>query len=100
MTDRKHKHESSNLTKINTEEIGFILEPTKIELGSGYALSVSYDEDENPIIDIKTYGEVDIEKLRKDIARIYPNAQIRQQTQTPTTTIVKKHKPKPRSKKK
>jgi len=94
MPERKRRREPENLIEIDREELGFVLEPTQVEVGSGYAISVSYDEDENPIIDVKTYGEVDIAKLRKDIERVYPNAQIRQLSQTRSVTVVKKRKSK------
>jgi hypothetical protein len=79
------------------DDLGFILEPAKIEIGSGYAVSLSYDEDGNPVVDVKTYGEVDLAKIRKDIERLYPNAQIRQLNQEPTVTVVRKSKGKKRS---
>jgi len=92
MPERKRRREPENLIEVDREELGFVLEPRQVEVGSGYAVSVSYDENENPIIDVKTYGEVDIAKLRKDIERVYPNAQIRQLSQTRSVTVVKKRK--------
>lgn len=100
MPERKHKREPENPIEVDREELGFVLEPRQVEVGSGYAVSVSYDENENPIIDVKTYGEVDIAKLRKDIERVYPNAQIRQLSQTRSVTVVKKRKGKSKVKKK
>jgi len=100
MAEKKHKRESNDYIELDTEEIGFVLEPTKIEVGTGYTVSVSYDENEKPIIDVKTYGEVNTAKLRKEIEKIFPNAQIRQLNQTQTVTVVKKRKRKPNIKKK
>ena len=100
MAEKKHKRESNSFIELDTEEIGFVLEPTQVEVGSGYAVSVSYDEDEKPIIDVKTYGEVNIAQLRKEIEKLFPNAKIRQLNQTQTVTIVKKRKRKPNAKKK
>jgi hypothetical protein len=100
MAEKKHKRESESLIELDSEELGFVLEPTQVEVGSGYTVSVSYDENEKPIIDVKTYGEVDIAKLRKEIERIFPNAQIRQLNQTQSVTIVKKRKRKRNIKKK
>lgn len=99
MAEKKHKRESESLIELDSEELGFVLEPTQVEVGSGYTVSVSYDENEKPIIDVKTYGEVDIAKLRKEIERIFPNAQIRQLNQAQLVTIVKKRKRKPNIKK-
>jgi prefoldin subunit 5 len=100
MAEKKHKRESSGFIELDSEELGFVLEPTQVEVGSGYAVSVSYDEDEKPIIDVKIYGEVNITQLRKEIEKLFPNAQIRQLNQTQTVTIVKKRKRKPNTKKK
>jgi hypothetical protein len=100
MTERKNKRESEGLIEIDSEEAAFVLEPTQIEVGSGYTVSVSYDENEKPIIDVKTYGEVDIAKLRREIERAFPNAQIRRLKQTQSVTIVKKRKRKHKTKKK
>ena len=92
MPEAKHKHEPESLIELDTEELGFVLEPTQIEVGSGYTISVSYDENEKQIVDVKTYGEVDIAKLRRDIERAFPNAKIRQLNQTRSVTIVRKKK--------
>jgi hypothetical protein len=94
MAERKHKHETQGIIEMETEESGFVLEPTQVEVGSGYTVSVSYDKNEKPIIDVKTYGEVNLTKLRREIERIFPNAKIRQLTQASTVTIVKKRKKK------
>lgn len=91
MAERKHKREGEVVAEFD-EESGFILEPTQVEVGSGYTLSVKYDEKERPIIDVKTYGEVDIAKIRKEIERVYPNAQIRQLEQGQAITVVRKCK--------
>jgi hypothetical protein len=92
MPERKHKREPESLIELDTKELGFVLEPTQVEVGSGYTISVSYDENEKPIIDVKTYGEVDTAKIRREIERVFPNAQIRQLNQTRSVTIVKKRK--------
>jgi hypothetical protein len=100
MAERKHKRESESFIEMGSEEAAFVLEPTQVEVGSGYTVSVKYDENEKPIIDVKTYGEVDITKLRREIERAFPNAQIRRLKQTQSVTIVKKRKRKRNTKKK
>jgi hypothetical protein len=92
MTDRKPKREPESIIELDDEKLGFVLEPTQVELGSGYSVSVSYDEEDNPIVDVKTFGIVDVAKLRKDIERVYPKAQIRNLCETPSVSIVKKRK--------
>lgn len=99
MAERKKKRETENLIELDSEEMGFVLEPTQIELGSGYTVSISYDENEKQIIDVKTYGKVDVTKLRREIERVFPNAKIRQLNQTCTVTVVKKRKRKQNIKK-
>ena len=100
MSEREHKHRSESLIELDSEELGFVLEPTQVEVGSGYTISVSYDENEKPVIDVKTYGEVDTAKIRREIERAYPNSQIRQLKQTRSVTIVKKRRCKRPTKKK
>jgi hypothetical protein len=90
MAERKHKREEG--TELSAEEPGFVLEPAQVEVGSGYTVCVRYDENEKPIIDVKTYGEVDISKLRREIEKAFPNAQIRRLKQTPSVTVVKERK--------
>ncbi|HEY4675449.1 MAG TPA: hypothetical protein VIH48_05295 [Candidatus Bathyarchaeia archaeon] len=93
MAERKQKRESETpVAEAEHGETAFELEPTQIEVGSGYTFSVDYDENNKPIVDIRTYGEVDMAKVRKEIEQLFPNAQIHQLNQTPTVTIVKKHK--------
>ena len=100
MPDRKHKRETESLIELDSEELGFVLEPTRIEVGSGYMLSVSYDENEKQTVDIKTYGEVDIAKIRRQIEQAFPEAKIRQLNQTRSVTIVKKRRRRRSNKKK
>ena len=92
MPERKHKREPESIAELDSQELSFVLEPTKIEVGSGYTISVSYDEDEKPVVDVKTYGEVDFIKLRREIERAFPNAQIRRLNQTRSVIIVKRRK--------
>ncbi|MEM3580913.1 MAG: hypothetical protein QXH40_03895 [Candidatus Bathyarchaeia archaeon] len=93
MAEKRHKRETASPVKLDlAEDLGFILEPAKIEIGSGYAVSLSYDEEGNPVVDVKTYGDVDLSKIRRDIERLYPNAQIRQLNQESTVAVVRKRK--------
>ncbi len=98
MTERKNKRETEETIELDNEETGFILEPTQIEVGSGYTVAVSYDEHDKPIIDVKTYGQVDTAKMRREIERVFPNAKIRQHTEKPSISIARKSKKKPKNK--
>jgi hypothetical protein len=55
-------------------------------------VAVSYDEDENQVVDIKTYGEIDMVRLRREIRRVFPKAKIRQLGQTSSTAKTKRKK--------
>jgi hypothetical protein len=99
MSERKHKREPASPIELSQEDLEFVLEPAKIEIGSGYAISLNYDEEGNPIVDVKTYGKVDSAKLMKEIACLYPNAHIRQLSQESTVTVVKKGKGKSKARK-
>lgn len=92
MAERKHKRESEEPTELDIEETGFVLEPTKIEIGSGYSLCINYDENEKPIVNVKTYGAVDVSKVRTEIERLFPHAQIREVKNAQSVSIVKKRK--------
>lgn len=91
MAERKHKRGSEDIAELD-EDAGVVLEPAQIELGSGYTLAVSYDENERPVVDIKTYGQVDLARLRREIEGVFPTAHIRQKGQPQTVTIAKKNK--------
>ncbi|MEM0357244.1 MAG: hypothetical protein QXL77_02565 [Candidatus Bathyarchaeia archaeon] len=100
MSEKKYKRETSSHLELSLpDDWGFVLEPAKVEIGSGYTISLTYDEEGNPIVDVKTYGEVDSAKIRRDIERLYPNAQIRHINEEPTVTIIEKSRRKRKSKK-
>jgi hypothetical protein len=92
MAERKSKRGSENAASVDSEEASFIFEPNHVEVGSGYTVAVDYDEDQRPVVDVKTYGEVDIAQLRRDIERAFPNAQIRRLNQARLVTVVKAKK--------
>ena len=91
MAERKHKRVSEEIAELD-EDASISVEPTQIELGSGYTLAVRYDENERPLVDIKTYGQVDLARLRREIEGVFPNAQIRQEKQSQTVVVAKKNK--------
>ena len=91
MAERKHKRGSEGIAELD-EDASIPLEPAQIEVGSGYTLSVRYDENDRPLVDIKTYGQVDLAQLRKEIEGAFPNAQIRQKEQSRTVTVAKRNK--------
>jgi len=91
MLDRKNKRttEEPSPIEIEQEPSEFTLEPARIQIGSAYTLTVNY-QNETPIINVKTYGKIDTQKMRQEILRAFPNAEIR--TDKPRTiTIAKKN---------
>jgi len=100
LDNQKNKREPDSLVELNSEETSFVLEPTSIEVGSAYTLQLGQDENEKTVVDVKTYGHVDLQKLRREIERMFPNAQIRQLSQSPSVTVARKTKKKPSHRKK
>ncbi len=100
MFDQKNKNETEAPSDLNTEESSFTFEPAQVEIGSGYTLQISRDQNEHPVVDIKTYGKIDMQKVRRDIERNFPNAHIRQMGQSAVITVVKASKKKPKTRKK
>jgi hypothetical protein len=59
-----------------------------IEGGSGYSMSITYDERGKPVVKVQTYGDVDVAELRRDIERQYPGAKIEGLEKQPLIRIV------------
>ena len=91
MNERKRKREPEYI-ELESEDLGFILEPAQIEVGSGYTVSVDYDEKDEQIVNVKTYGKVDMAKIKREIKRLFPDAKIRRLGRDQSVTIVKKRK--------
>jgi hypothetical protein len=98
-TIRKSKPSSVHTAEEEqVEETGFLLEPSKVEVGAAYMLKIDYDQQDNQIVNIKTYGKVDLAKIKQEIQKVFPEAQIRQEPCI--ITITKKHVKKTRQTKK
>jgi len=67
---------------------GSELEPIKGEGGSGYSMSVTYDEKGKPIVKVETHGDVDLAKLRQEIQQRYPGAKIEGLEKKPLIRVV------------
>jgi len=70
-------------------------ESKSLELGSGYSILLDYVS-EAPIVYVKTYGEVDLVSLRKEIGRHYPGAKIEGLTSKAPVRVTQKRRPKSR----
>jgi len=88
MFDRK-KDSTGTATELETEEPSFLVEPRTVEVGSGYTLSIKYDENQTPTINVKTYGNVNIAHIRREIEKNFPHAHIHQLDQAHTLAVVK-----------
>lgn len=91
MSQRKTKREDIS-SEFDLEEAGFAVKPAKVEIGSGYAVALGYDENDEAIVDVKTYGVVDLAKLRKELETLFPHARIRHSAQKSSVAVVKKAK--------
>jgi hypothetical protein len=110
MPKRKRKKRGIfDLFDFGEEDFLFGQEPARG--GSGYSISVAYDEDGKPLVKVETRGDVDVAELRKDIEQRYPGARIEGLEKKPLIRVVgekeedrektpKKEKPKAEKKKK
>jgi len=91
MSERKRKRKGP-FDIFGFEEDNFLfgneLEPTKGEGGSGYSMSVTYNEKGKPVVKVETYGDVDVAELRRDIQQRYPGAKIEGLEKQPLIRIV------------
>jgi len=85
MPERKRKRRFFDLFGFDKEDFLFE-EPTKS--GSGYSISVTYNEKGKPVVQVKTYGDVDTAELRKDIEQRYPGAKIEGLEKKPLIRII------------
>jgi len=75
MPKEKRKRDFFNVFSFDDED--FLLKPKSFsEGGSGYSISVTYDEKGKPIVKVQTHGDVDVAELRKDLEQRYPGAKI------------------------
>jgi hypothetical protein len=86
MPEKKRKRPFSDIFGFDEEDFLFEREPA--EGGSGYSISVTYDEKGKPVVQVKTYGDVDVAELRRDIEQRYPGARIEGLEKKPLIRIV------------
>jgi len=92
MSERKRKRKGP-FDAFGFDEDNFLsrskLKPTENEEGgSGYSMSVIYDEKGKPVVKVQTYGEVDVSELRRDIQKRYPGAKIEGLNKQPLIRVV------------
>jgi hypothetical protein len=86
---RRTKAQTGLHAEVETEEQGFLLEPERVEMGTGYTIKIDYDQQDNQIVSIKTYGKVDLTKIKHEIKKAFPEAQIKREARI--ITIAKKN---------
>jgi len=85
MSERR-KRRLFDIFGFGEEEFPFGQKPA--EGGSGYSISVTYDDRGKPVVRVETYGDVDMAELRKDIEQQYPGARIEGLEKQPLIRIV------------
>ena len=86
MPERRRKRRFFDIFGFGEEDFLFGGEPT--EGGSGYSMSVTYDENGKPVVQVKTQGDTDTTKLRRDIEQRYPGAKIEGLEKKPLIRII------------
>lgn len=87
MIDQEKKPTVAKSIWLSTTDEKLELKPSQIEVGSGYTVKINRDENDTPVLDIKTYGEVDTNRLRKELQRAFPEIQIRRINPMSTATV-------------
>ncbi len=86
MSKRKRKRSFFDLFDFDEERLFSGTEPA--EGGSGYSISVTYDSNGKPVVQVETHGDVDEAKLRRDIEQRYPGAKIEGLEKKPLIRVV------------
>ena len=86
MPERKKKKRFFDL--FGFDEKDFLVGQNAGGGGSGYSMSVTYDEAGKPVVQVRTYGGVDEAELRRDIEQKYPGAKIEGSEKKPLIRIV------------
>jgi hypothetical protein len=101
MSDRKQRKRFFDFSDLF--DFGFdeekLFEEASMPGGSGYSISVTYDEKGKPLVKVKTYGNVDTAELRRDLERQYPGAKIEGLEKEPLIRIVDEKEEKIRGRK-
>ncbi|NIO37351.1 hypothetical protein GTO27_06565 [Candidatus Bathyarchaeota archaeon] len=87
MPERKRKKKGIfDLFEFGEEDFLFGKEPARG--GSGYSISMTYDAEGQPLVKVKTHGNVDVAHLRRDIEQRYPGARIEGLEKKPLIRVV------------
>ncbi len=86
MPKEKRKRDPFSIFGFNKDL--FIAPESFAKGGSGYSISVTYDEKGKPVVKVQTHGDVDATELRRDIEQRYPSAKIEGLEKQPLIRIV------------
>lgn len=89
LTQRKSKRDDDSVG-LDSEETRFVLEPVSVEIGSGYTVVLGCDENGKPVVDVKTFGTVDMATVQKELESVFPNVRIRHLNHESSVAVVKK----------
>jgi len=87
MSAKKRKRENLfDLFNFNLE--GSLVRRGLSEGGSGYSISMTYNGTGKPVVQVQTHGDVDREKLRREIEAQYSGAKIEGLEKRPLIRVV------------
>jgi hypothetical protein len=87
MPERKRKKKGV-FDLFDFSEEDFLLGKEPAGGGSGYSISVTYDEGGKPLVKVKTHGDVDVAELGRDLKQRYPGATIEGLEKKPLIRVV------------
>jgi len=86
LSERGRKRKPFDIFDFGEED--FLLGSKPAEGGSGYSMSVTYDEKGKPVVKVQTYGDFNPAELRRDIEKKYPGARIEGLEKQPLIRVV------------
>jgi hypothetical protein len=93
LSQRRTKHEETS-SQFDLEEAEFTIAPAKVEIGSGYSVALDYNENDEPTVNVKTYGTVNMAKVQRELENLFPNAKIRHLNPGSSVVVIRKGKKK------
>ena len=90
MPEKKKKRGFFDIFDFSEED--FLFDDSSQSSGSGYSISVTYDEHGKPVVRVKTHGNVNVSELKRDLEERYPDARIEGLEKKPLIRIVGERK--------
>jgi len=86
LSERKRKRKPFDIFAFDEEDL--LLGNKAVGGGSGYSMSVTYDEKGKPVVKVQTYGDFDAAELRREIEQKYPGARIEGLEKQPLIRVI------------